>query len=170
MGRCGLVVASHACFPCKKSHPDPRTTRNFRLFRQGFIQDSKVRRLGRHFATPQYWDGIWSQSEASSNKLQIRFPNTGTVFEASLKSASTRLQIRFPNSKWTSNHEKSCWVSHWPRDAAGRILVRGLLQVTTFRRRMKVSSCIGKKCTKTCPSMHGCTRGIPSPAAQLEHC
>ena len=30
--------------------------------------------------------------------LQIRFPNTGTVFEASLKSASLRLQIRFPNT------------------------------------------------------------------------
>ena len=51
VGRCGLVVASRACFPCKKSHPDPRTTRNFRHFRQGFKQDSKVRRLGRHFAT-----------------------------------------------------------------------------------------------------------------------
>ena len=200
VARCGLVVASRACFPCKISRPDPRTTRNFRHFRQGF------KRLGRHFSTPQYWDGIWSQSEASSNKasntipqywefeaslksasirLQIGFPNTGTVLEASLKSASIRLQMRFPNtgtgfeaeetrdfknSKWTSNHEKSCWVSHWPRDAAGRILVRGLLQVTTFRRRMKVSSCIGKKCTKACPSMHGCTRGIPSPAAQLEHC
>ena len=120
VARCGLVVASRACFPCKKSHPDPRTTRNFRYFRQGFKQDSKVRRLGRHFATPQYWDGIWSQSEASSNKasntipqywtvfeaslksasirLQIRFPNTGTVLEASLKSASIRLQMRFPNT------------------------------------------------------------------------
>ena len=120
VARCGLVVASRACFPCKKSHPDPRTTRNFRHFRQGFKQDSKVRRLGRHFATPQYWDGIWSQSEASSNKasntipqywtvfeaslksasirLQIRFPNTGTVLEASLKSASIRLQMRFPNT------------------------------------------------------------------------
>ena len=32
VGRCGLVVASRACFPCKKSHPDPRTTRNFRHF------------------------------------------------------------------------------------------------------------------------------------------
>ena len=35
--RCGLVVASRACFPRKKSHPDPKTTRNFRHFRQGFI-------------------------------------------------------------------------------------------------------------------------------------
>ena len=95
VARCGLVVASRACFPCKKSHPDPRTTRNFRHFRQRFKQDSKVRRLGRHFATPQYWDGIWSQSET---RLQIRFPNTGTVFEASLKSASIRLQIRFSNT------------------------------------------------------------------------
>ena len=74
VGRCGLVVASRACFPCKKSHPDPRTTRNFRHFRQGFKQDSKVRRLGRHFATPQYWDGIWSQSEASSNKASNTIP------------------------------------------------------------------------------------------------
>ena len=74
VARCGLVVASRACFPCKKSHPDPRTTRNFRHFRQGFKQDSKVRRLGRHFATPQYWDGIWSQSEASSNKASDTIP------------------------------------------------------------------------------------------------
>ena len=74
VGRCGLVVASRACFPCKKLHPDPRTTRNFRHFRQGFKQDSKVRRLGRHFATPQYWDGIWSQSEAGSNKASNTIP------------------------------------------------------------------------------------------------
>ena len=74
VGRCGLVVASRACFPCKKSHPDPRTTRNFRHFRQGFKQDARVRRLGRHFATPQYWDGIWSQSEASSNKASNMIP------------------------------------------------------------------------------------------------
>ena len=60
--RCGLVVASHACFPCKKSHPDPRTTRNFRHFRQGFKQDSKVRRLGR----------------------LLRLSNTGMAFGASL--------------------------------------------------------------------------------------
>ena len=94
VARCGLVVASRACFPCKKSHPDPRTIRNFRRF-----MDSKVRRLGRHFTTPQYWDGIWSQSEASSNKASNTiFPNTGTVFEASLKLASIRLQIRFPNT------------------------------------------------------------------------
>ena len=101
VGRCGLVVASRACFPCKKSHPDPRTTRNFRHFRQGFKQDSKVRRLGRHFATPEYWDGIWkydSSLRPAPTRLQIRFPNTGTVFEASLKSASIRLQIRFPNT------------------------------------------------------------------------
>ena len=159
-----------ACFPCTKSHPDPRTTRNFRHFRQGFKQNSKVRRLGRHFATSQYWDGIGAKASSNKASNTIPLPNTGTVLEASLKSASIRLQMRFPNtgtgfeaeetwnfypSKWTSNHKKSCWVSHWPRDAAGRILVRGLLQVTTFRRRMKVSSCIGKKCTKTCPSMHG---------------
>ena len=72
VGRCGLVVASRACFPCKKSHPDPRTTRNFRHFRQGFKQDSKVRRLGRHFATPQYWDGIGAK--ASSNKASNTIP------------------------------------------------------------------------------------------------
>ena len=205
VARCGLVVASRM-FSLQKSHPDPRTTRNFRHFRQGFKQDSKVRRLGRHFATPQYWDGIWSQSEASSNKasntipqywtvfeaslksasirLQIRFPNTGTVLEASLKSASIRLQMRFPNTGTGFEAEET-------RDFKilnGRVTMRNragsatghamqpaefsprLLQVTTFRRRMKVSSCIGKKCTKTCPSMHGCTRGIPSPAAQLEHC
>ena len=47
----------HAHVFCKKTHPDPRTTRNFRHFRQDFKQDSKVRRLDRHFATPQYWDG-----------------------------------------------------------------------------------------------------------------
>ena len=98
VGRCGLVVASRACFPCKKSHPDPRTTRNFRHFRQGFKQDSKVRRLGRHFATPQYWDGIGASLRPAPTRLQIRLPNTGTVFEASLKSASRRLQIRFPNT------------------------------------------------------------------------
>ena len=98
MGRCGLVVASHACFLCKKSHPDPRTTWNFRHFRQGFKQDSKVRRLDRHFATPQYWNGIWSQSETSSNKASTAIPQYWTVFKASLKSASIRLQIRFPNT------------------------------------------------------------------------
>ena len=31
-------------------------------------------------------------------RLQIRFPNAGTVFEASLQSASIRLQMRFPNT------------------------------------------------------------------------
>ena len=34
----------------------------------------------------------------ASIRLQIRFPNTGTVLEASLKLASIRLQIRFPNT------------------------------------------------------------------------
>ena len=36
--------------------------------------------------------------------------------------------------------------------------------------RVIVFSWTGNKCTKTCPSMHECTRGIPSPAAQQEHC
>ena len=98
VGRCGLVVASRACFPCKKSHPDPRTTRNFRHFRQGFKQDSKVRRLGRHFATPQYWDGIGAKASSNKASNTIPLPNTGTVLEASLKSASIRLQMRFPNT------------------------------------------------------------------------
>ena len=96
VGRCGLVVASRACFPCKKSHPDPRTTRNFRHFRQGFKQDSKVRRLGRHLRLPN--TGTALEPRPAPTRLQIRFPNTGTVFEASLKSASIRLQIRFPNT------------------------------------------------------------------------
>ena len=36
--------------------------------------------------------------KSASLRLQIRFPNTGTVLEASLKLASIRLQIRFPNT------------------------------------------------------------------------
>ena len=97
MGRCGLVVASRACFPCKKSHPDPRTTRNFRHFREDFKQDS-VRRLGRHFRLPNTGTAFGASLRPAPTRLQIRFPNTGTVFEASLKSASMRLQIRFRNT------------------------------------------------------------------------
>ena len=93
----------------------------------------------------------------------MRFPNTGTGFEAE----ETR-DFKILNERVTMRNRAGSATGL--RDAAGRILVRGLLQVTTFRRRMKVSSCVGKKCTKTCPSMHGCTRGIPSPSAQLEHC
>ena len=68
-----LVVALHACFPCKKSHPDPRTTRNFCHFRQGFKQNSKVRRLGRILQPPNT-GSIWSQSEASSSKTSNTIP------------------------------------------------------------------------------------------------
>ena len=96
-----------------------RTTRNFRHFRQGFKQDSKVRRLGRHFATPNTGTAFGASLrpaptrlqirfptlgrclkpvKVGSIRLQIRFPNTGTVLEASLKSASIRLQMRFPNT------------------------------------------------------------------------
>ena len=42
--------------------------------------------------------GFCDGSAERFQELQIRFPNTGTVFEASLKSASLRLQIRFPNT------------------------------------------------------------------------
>ena len=66
-------------------------------------KDSKVRRTRWAFCTgcggPVVdWDGIWSQSKASSNKVSNTIPQHWTVFEASLKSASIRLQIRFPNS------------------------------------------------------------------------
>ena len=114
VARCGLVVASRACFPCKKSHPDPRTTRNFRHFRQGFKQDSKVRRLGRHFATPQYWDGIWSQSEASSNKASNTIPQYWTVFEASLNfSADFYPGGVFSSAGWSSTTPLPFW-KYWP--------------------------------------------------------
>ena len=39
--------------------------------------------------------GFCDGSAERFQELQIRFPNTGTVFEASLKLASLRLQIRF---------------------------------------------------------------------------
>ena len=42
--------------------------------------------------------GFCDGSAERFQELQIRFPNTGTVFEASLKLASLRLQIRFPNT------------------------------------------------------------------------
>ena len=74
VARCGLVVASRACFPCKKNRIKIRGPLGI-FVTLDIKQDSKVRRFGRHFATPQHWDGIWSQSEASSNKAS----NTGAL-------------------------------------------------------------------------------------------
>ena len=78
-------------FPCKKSHPDPRTTWKFCHFRQGFKHDSQIRRLGWHFATPNTGTAFGVSLKPAPTRLQMRFPHTETVFEASLKSALIRL-------------------------------------------------------------------------------
>ena len=75
VGRCGLVVASHACFPCKKSHPDIQIRGPLGIF---VTLDKAANRMRRREDAV----GIW------------RLPNTGTALEPRL--APTRLQIRFP--------------------------------------------------------------------------
>ena len=52
----------------------------------------------------------------------MRFPKTGTVFEAEGDSGILKFLKK-------SNLDKSCWVSHWQRDATSRTLVHGLPQV-----------------------------------------
>ena len=55
----------------------------------------------------------------------MRFPNTGTGFEGE----ETR-DFKILNGR--SNHEKSCWSATGHAMQPAEILVRGLLQVTTF--------------------------------------
>ena len=126
---CGLMCPqNHTCrgltrmFSLQKIASRSEDYSDFRHFRQGFKQNSKVRRLGGILRLPNTGTAptIRSQSEATaptrghfktsnspilgrclkpaSRRLQVRFPNTGTVLEASLKSASRRLQMRFPNT------------------------------------------------------------------------
>jgi len=80
----------------------------------------------------------------------MRFPNTGTVFEAEENSGILKFLKK-------SNLDKPCWVSPWQRDASSRILAHGLPQVPE----LLVAGCQLKKIFFVCPQAMWVTKLVP---------
>ena len=95
---CGLMCPqNHTCrgltrmFSLQKIASRSEDYSDFRHFRQGFKQNSKVRRLGGILRLPNTGTAFGASLRPAPTRLQIRFPNTGTVFEAGFKKASSTI-------------------------------------------------------------------------------